>query len=280
MDAQKGFKPGYKKFIEDFFQIIDKEQKIVDFKLNAIQDKFISVDATAKKDLILKARQQGFSSIILAIFTVDFLIKNNTRNIIVCDEKENAEEMLEKVKFYIESYEYKMNEKHPGFKVPLKYSSKYELYNEFTKSRYTIGTALKTQFGRSKTITNLHLSEAAFYRDMEKLLAGAMQAVVPNGRTIIETTANGFNYFKNFWDRSVRGETGFNPVFYKGSEFYSEDILIQKRKELGRQFNQEYPETATEAFITSGECYFDGEALEWLIKNSVKPQNLNMGLML
>ena len=272
------WKPGYKKFIEDHFQIINKKRSIVDFRLNPIQDKFVSVDSTGRKDVILKARQQGFSSVILALFTVDFLIKPNSRNIIVADEKENAEEMLEKVKFYIESYEHKMNKKQPGFKVPLKYSSKYELYNEYTKSKYTIGTALKTQFGRSKTITNLHLSEAAFYRDMEKLLAGAMQAVVPDGRTIIETTANGFNYFKDFWDRSVNDETGFNAVFYPGSQFYDEEFLTQKRKELGRQFQQEYPETPIEAFITSGECFFSGEALEWFKNNTVQPGNFNISL--
>jgi hypothetical protein len=275
-EKQVGWRPGYKKFIEDFFQIIDKERNIVDFKLNPIQDKFVTKDSTSKRDVILKARQQGFSSVILALFTVDFLIKPNSRNIIVADEKENAEEMLEKVKFYIQSYEYKMAKKHPGFKVPLKYSSKYELYNEFTKSRYTIGTALKTEFGRSKTITNLHLSEAAFYRNMEKLLAGAMQAVVPNGRTIIETTANGFNYFKKFWDKSVNGETGFNAVFYKGSDFYDKDFLKQKHKELGRSFQQEYPDTPIEAFITSGECFFSGAALEIYKNTQGTPGDYNM----
>lgn len=276
MDKQVGWKKGYKRFIEDFFQIIDKERNIVDFKLNPIQEKFVTQDSSGQRDVILKARQQGFSSVILALFTVDFLIKPNSRNIIVADEKENAEEMLEKVKFYIESYEYKMAKKHPGFKVPLKYSSKYELYNEFTKSRYTIGTALKTEFGRSKTITNLHLSEAAFYRNMENLLAGAMQAVVPNGRTIIETTANGFNYFKKFWDRSTNDETGFNPIFYKASAFYTKEVLIQKEKELGRKFRQEYPENPLEAFITSGEGFFSGEALEIYKNNQGTPGEYNL----
>ena len=273
-----GWPSGYKKFIEDYFQIINKDRNIVDFQLNPIQNRFVTTDSTARKDVILKARQQGFSSVILALFTVDFLMKPNSRNIIVADEKENAEEMLEKVKFYIESYEHKMAKKIPGFKVPLKYSSKYELYNEYAKSKYTIGTALKTQFGRSKTITNLHLSEAAFYRDMEKLLAGAMQAVVPDGRTIIETTANGFNYFKSFWDRSINDETGFNGIFYPGSQFYDSEFLGQKKKELGRQFQQEYPETPIEAFITSGECFFSGEALEWFKNNTIAPGKFNISL--
>lgn len=265
------FKPGYKQFIEKYFQIVDKNQESVPFKLNPIQDKFISQDASGHKDIILKARQQGFSSIILAIFTVDFLLKDNVRNVIVADEKENAEEMLAKVKYYIESYELSR-----GIKVPMKYASKYELYNAATKSKYSIGTAQRSEFGRSKTITNLHFSEAAFYPDMQRLLAGAMQAVVPSGRTIIETTANGFNYFKEFWDRSELGKTGFKPIFYGASEFYDEAFLEQKKKDLDRQYVQEYPDTPLEAFITSGECFFSGEALSIYKDEILSPGKFNL----
>lgn len=269
------WKRGYKQFIENNFQIVNKERKIVNFILNKIQNKYLLEDSSNKRDLILKARQQGFSSLILGLFTVDFLVKPNTRNIIVADEKENAQEMLEKVKFYIESYEASND-----LKIPMKYSSKYELYNESNKSRYSIGTALKTQFGRSKTVTNLHLSEASFYRDLEKLMAGAMQAVVPGGKVIIETTANGFNYLKRYWDDTVKDETGFKAIFYPASDFYGEEFLERKRGELGRQFQQEYPENPIEAFITSGECFFSGEALENFKNDIEDPGNYNLDITL
>src|SRR3989304_5825014 len=205
----------YKKFIENRFQIVDKTAKVTPFTFNEIQDKYLLQDYTGR-DVILKARQQGFSSLILAIFTADFLIKDNQRNVIVADISDNASELLDRVKFYIKSYE-----EIKGIKIPLKYNSKYELFNEATNSRYTIGTADNVDFGRSKTITNLHLSEAAFYNNLEKLFAGAMQAVVPMGRIIVETTANGYGYFKSFWDECKLGERPFKPLFYKASDFYS-----------------------------------------------------------
>lgn len=245
----------YEKFIEKRLQIIDKTGTIVPFILNSVQKKFI--EKATGRDIILKARQQGFSSEILGIFSGDFLLKENSRSIVVADETDNAIELLDRVKFYIKTYE-----DITGMKVPLKYNSKYELVNEVINSRYSIGTANNTEFGRSKTVTNLHLSEAAFYLYLEKLLAGALQAVVPDGRVVIETTANGFNEFKSFWDRSVMGETGFNPLFFKASDFYSNEFLEQKKKELGRLFQQEYPETPEEAFLTSGETYFDTLALK------------------
>lgn len=241
---------GYKRFIEENLELVDKEGKVIPFTLNAIQNKYLLYDSTGN-DVILKARQQGFSSLILALFTADFILKENSRSVIVTDIADNAIELLDRVKFYIKAYEYKNKTT-----VPLKYNSKYELFNEAKNSRYTIGSADNTEFGRSKTITNLHLSEFAFYKNPERLFAGAMQAVVPTGKVIIETTANGDNFFKHFWEECVTGERPFKPNFYKASDFYSEDFLKQKRGQLGRFFPQEYPETPGEAFVrASGLVY-------------------------
>lgn len=252
----------YKKLIESRFFIVDKTSNVIPFKLNSIQDKYLLQDYTGR-DVILKARQQGFSSLILAIFTADFILKDNQRNVIIADISDNASELLDRVKFFIKSYE-----DIKQTKVPLKYNSKYELFNEATNSRYTIGTADNVDFGRSKTITNLHLSEAAFYNNLEKMFAGALQAVVPTGRVIVETTANGFNYFKTFWEQCKRGERSFNPLFYKASDFYDNDFLAIKKQELRGMYQQEYPETDTEAFLTSGEMYFSAEALKDYLHNT------------
>jgi hypothetical protein len=249
----------YKKFIESRLRIVDKTSQVVPFILNPIQDKYLLQDYTGR-DVILKARQQGFSSLILAIFTADFLLKDNQRNVIVADISDNASELLDRVKFYLKSYE-----ETKGIKIPLKYNSKYELFNEATNSRYTIGTADNVDFGRSKTVTNLHLSEAAFYGNLERLFAGAMQAVVPTGRIIVETTANGYGYFKSFWDECKLDERPFEPLFYKASDFYSQEFLANKRMELKELFPQEYPETDTEAFLSSGEMFFNPQSLKWYL---------------
>lgn len=242
----------YTKFIESRLRIIDKNSQDVPFVLNKIQRKFLEEDY-ADRTVILKARQQGFSSLILAMFTADFILKENSRSVIVADLSDNAMELLDRVKGYIKSYE-----EVTGVKIPLKYNSRYELANEVNGSRYTIGTADNTEFGRSKTITNLHLSEFAFYKHPEKLFAGAMQAVVPTGRVIIETTANGYNFFKGFWDDCVLGKRPFKANFYRASDFYDAAFLANKKAELGRFAVQEYPETPNEAFIkATGLVYTD-----------------------
>ena len=250
----------YKKFIEKRLTIINKEGKEVPFILNPIQNKFLN--SLSNKDIILKARQQGFSSLILAMFTADFILNENSNSIVVADKSDNAMALLDRVKHFIRSYETirKIN-------IPLKYNSKYQLVNGENNATYTIGTAQEQDFGRSRTITNLHLSEAAFYPNLPKLLAGAAQAVVPTGKVIIETTANGFNSFKTLWDDSVLAATAYQPLFFKASDFYSQDFLMQKKRELGEDlYNQEYPETPEMAFILSGQPFFDSTAMQWYLE--------------
>lgn len=254
-------------FIEDMLTIIDKNGNEVPFKLNPIQRKF--VEQATGRDIILKARQQGFSSFILAAFTKDFLLKENSLSVVVADIADNALDLLARVKHYIRAFEEKNN-----VKVPLKYNSKYELHNAANNARYIIGTAERQEFGRSKTITNLHFSEAAFYNHLDKMLAGAESAVVPDGKVVIETTANGFNQFKTFYDEASLGETPYKAHFFKASDFYSPDFLEQKRKTLGRLYVQEYPETPLEAFITSGELYFDQDALQYYLKMAKEPMKV------
>ena len=89
----------YLPFITDNFMIIDKRGEEVTFTPNAVQSRYAKEGSG--KDIILKARQQGFSSFILAVFTADFIIKPNSRSVVVADIEENAQELLDRVKQYI-----------------------------------------------------------------------------------------------------------------------------------------------------------------------------------
>lgn len=257
----------YKKGIEKYLTIINKEGKEQPFILNPIQNAY--VDRATNRDIILKARQQGFSSFILAAFTLDFLLKEHSNSVVVADKSDNAIVLLSRVKHFIKSFERITN-----CKVPLKYNSKYQLVNGANNATYTIGTAQEQNFGRSRTITNLHLSEAAFYPNLHNLLAGAAQAVTPNGKLIIETTANGFNPFKTLWDDTNLNNTSFKALFFNAQDFYTEDYLENKRRELGENlFNQEYPSTPEVAFITSGANYFDKTSLRAYLDLALEATN-------
>jgi len=267
----------YSRFMGDNFEIVDKTGVSVPLKANSVQTEF-------EKDkgndaIILKARQQGFSSWIDGIFTSDFILRSNSYGAIVADIEDNAVGLLDRIKYYLGSYEEKnktklqMKETYiKGNVVDLKYDSRFELYHEFMNSRLVIGTAKNVEFGRSKTITNLHLSEIAFYPNIEKILAGAGQAVVQGGRKWLETTANGFNEFKELWDDSSNKFNNYKALFYGASKFYSKEFLEMKKREFTKRgkvalkYYQEYPDNPIEAFISSGDCYFDQDSLRFYLE--------------
>lgn len=252
----------FKELIEKYFEIVDKKQQVVPFLLNKAQEDFLG--KMSEKNVILKSRQLGFSSLLLAVLTLRFLFKQNQRCVVVSHETSATQFLLDRVKFYVASLEKKHNTK-----VPLKYNSRSEMVNEAMNSTFYVGTAGSRSFGRGDTLTALLLSEFAFYDNPESLLTGALQAVVPDGLVFIETTANGFNFFKTFWDGAQ--ERGFKKHFYAPTWEYDDAFLQQKKKELGRFFAQEYPNSPEEAFLSSGDLYFDKNALQILLQGAKEP---------
>lgn len=255
---------GYKRAIENEFTIVNKDKVDVPFILNKAQNHLL--ENLTEKNVILKARKMGFSSVLLGIAAIKFLFGENEKCVSMSFDATASGKQLERAKHFIKSFEIKNN-----IKVNTKYNNRsemvYEGISKKTGRPYTntlrIGTAKSDDFGRGDDITFLHLTEVSLADNLEKLLAGVGEAVVNNAITTLETTANGFNAFKSFWDQSVLNERGYKALFYSPTWEYSEEFLNEKRKNLGRLFDQEYPMTPELAFLTSGDTYFNMEALKW-----------------
>jgi len=257
----------YKKALKKF-EIVNKESKSVPFILNNYQEIFL--DNMTGKDIILKARQIGYSSLILGIFTIDFCLVENSRSVCISHDSPSAQKLLDRVKYFLKSAEKK------GLALKLRYNSRNEIVNELKNSSIYIGASGSKSFGRGDTLNNLHLSEFAFYQEPEKMLGSVLQAVVPTGRVIIESTANGMNFFKKYWDKSKNGETGFKTHFFDNS-FYTKEFLEKKKKELGELYPQEYPSNDLEAFLSSGNPFFDKEAMKYYLAQIKEPIQKSKG---
>jgi hypothetical protein len=257
----------YEPFMGDNFTIINKDTLEVPFMANPAQRSMNYFMERYFDLLVLKARKMGFSSDALGIATTKFLTGRNEKCVSMSFDKESSDKQLIRAKHYIRSYELKNK-----IKVPLKYNSKSEMVWEDIDENgrpfvntLRVGTARNTSFGRGDDITFLHLTEVSL-SDVPLLLAGVGEACVHNAHKILETTANGFNSYKQFWDGTTRNETGFAALFYSPLWEYNEDYLNMKRKNLGRLYDQEYPESAEMAFLTSGDPYFDQDAMRWYLK--------------
>lgn len=256
---------GYRDWMSKRLTIIDKKKVEVPFTQKPAQDDLLYHMSLYLNILVLKARKMGFSSTALGVGTGKFILGRNEKVVSMSFDATASGKQLSRVKHYIKSYE-----RITGTKIPFKYNSKTELVwegcdpetGEEWVNTLQVGTAKSTSFGRGDDITFLHLTEVGFVDDIEILLSGVGEACLPGSHKILETTANGFNSYKEFWDRTILNKTGFAGLFYTPEWEYDEAYLSEKREILGRLYDQEYPFTPIEAFLTSGQPFFNQQAVK------------------
>lgn len=267
--------------IQSLFFIMSKTGERVPFALNAPQRKYDQ--NRTKKDIIPKARQEGFSSLGIAYQTVDCLGKYGTRAVLISHEARATQRLLDRASYYIRNLR--------GCQAELGRHSRNEFFFPETESTFYIGTAGAKAFGRGDTINHLHISEYAWWEsDALKQVAGLFQAVPINGTIRIESTGNGrLNDF--YYLCSHADQMGYNVTFFawwenpeyalpvpsrgfrtEGFEDYFEDMqkqytlsdeqlyfywtkLLEFRLDL-RYMQQEYPSSLEECFQATGGAVF------------------------
>lgn len=293
------------KLIELTFNVVDKNKKLVPFFLNNVQHSFIEILNKAIQDykdglitnisiLILKGRQQGFTTLITAIQLARTITRHNFEGLTLADKSTNTEAIFQnKAKFVY-------NRLPECIKPTEKYNSKKQLLFEKLNSSWAVETATK-EVGRSRTINFFHGSECAFWKDgIANIQASLGEAFTKDSIKIYETTANGFNDYRTMWrsgehincfyewwltpEYRLNFETKNRRTKFLNDIYRVNDWIHQRLKwlleEKGLDENQlywyykkyngyidkelikqEYPCTPEEAFIASGKCYFDKDII-------------------
>jgi hypothetical protein len=255
---------------------LNKAQRYIHAQLEAQLAKTSKVRA-----LILKGRQQGASTYTEARFYWKVTHRHGVRAFILTHEDAATTNLFEMTDRYHKLCP-ELLRPHTGA------SNAKELYFDKLDSGYKVGTAGSKAVGRSSTVQYFHGSEVGYWPNAETHFAGVLQAVPngPNTEIILESTANGAGgKFYELWQEASAGLGDFIPVFvpwYWQDEYVAcatglemtdaekdlvaaygltpEQIAWRRGKvhELGQSLcDQEYPNTAEEAFILSGRCVFD-----------------------
>lgn len=110
--------------------------------------------------------------------------------------------------------------------------SKTELKFPESGASYFIGTAGQKAFGRGDTVDRAHLSEAAFYEDLEKILNGIGEAA-EYGQIDIETTPNGRGQLYDLVQKAKSGRSSYTFIFIPWfiDEEYSVDNFTEEERQ-------------------------------------------------
>lgn len=158
---------------------------VMPFKPNRAQRRFIT--RLWHRNLILKARQLGFTTLIAILWLDHALWNANQRCGIIAQDREAAEAIFrDKVKFAYENLPAEIRER-----FPLARDSATELLFAHNNSSIRVATSM-----RSGTIHRLHVSEfgkicAKFPDKAKEVVTGSIPAVPTTGVLVIESTAEG-----------------------------------------------------------------------------------------
>ena len=279
-------------------KIRTKTGAVIPFIPNPAQDILLdTVDAqyAAEKKvriIILKARQMGLSTAVGGRLFSRVSQRRAKKAIVVTHHADSTRALFDMTQRYYELV--------PDLLKPqTKYSSRKELKFGLLDSGYSVATAGGDSIGRGETFTHAHVSELAFWPKSSAAanFNGLMQAI-PNAddtEVYIESTANGVSgLFYDLWQGAVRGENGFIPVFLPWfiQEEYRDPVpasfkrlpheqemvdkhglddaqLCFRRRKVAENgpemFQQEYPSTAEEAFLTTGRPVFHPQQVARMI---------------
>jgi hypothetical protein len=170
--------------LNNLYTIKDKAGNAVPFRLNANQEQLLSELWTL--NIILKARQMGFTTLIQILMLDACLFNSNTSAGIVAHNREDAEAFFDdKIKFAYDRLDPEIQKA-----VPATQDSAKSL-TFANGSRIRVGTSL-----RSGTFQYLHVSEfgktcAQFPAKAKEIVTGAFNAVEAGQFIAVESTAEG-----------------------------------------------------------------------------------------
>jgi hypothetical protein len=163
----------------------DEDGLVMPFKPNRAQRQLLS--RLWHRNVILKARQLGFTTLICIMWLDHALFNPNSRCGIIAQDRETAEVLFrDKVKFAYDNLPAALREA-----MPLANATKSEILFDHNNSSIRVATSV-----RSGTIHRLHVSEfgkigAKFPDKAQEVITGSIPAVPKNGILVIESTAEG-----------------------------------------------------------------------------------------
>jgi len=282
------------KYAPACLKIKGKDGKLLPFAFNHAQIQLHAALEKQKREtgkvraLILKARQQGFSTYVGGRFYHRSSLNHGVGVFILTHEQSATDNLFGMVVRYHD---------HTPLKPHTGAANAKELLFDKLDSGYVVATAGQKAVGRSRTIQLFHGSEVAFWPNAADHFASSIQAIpdLPGTEIILESTANGIT--GEFYERWQQAEAGigdfiafFSPWFWeKGyrrrvpekfvlrhEKMAGEDIseweyaqlhgldmeqMAWRRAKMAELkdpmlFKQEYPATADEAFQATGHDSF------------------------
>ena len=241
-------------FCENYWFIKHPERGRIVFEMRESQLETIRAWVSNRYNVVLKARQIGFSTLAaayafwLAFFWPDRFI------VMLSKTEREAAKLLSKAKYGYKYLPMWLKQRGP------KLTSDNQLKMTFDTDSAIESLPSNNDPARGESVYLVIVDEMAFLPNPDEAWASIEPIADVGGRIICLSTANGAgNFFHQLWVGSQTGTNNFNGVFWPWSAGDRDDDWYESktRNMPSWQLHQEYPRNADEAFIMSGNPVFD-----------------------
>lgn len=214
---------------------------------------------TNRYTITLKARQIGFSTL-AAAFSLWVAMGGADRQIYMLSKKEkDSVSLLNKAKFAFKSMPLWVRERAPQV------LDRTTLRMSFDNDSFIESSPTASDPIRGETAFLVIVDEWASFPNEEEAWAAIEPVTDIGGRVVGLSTAKGEgSFFHRLWVGATTGSNSFVPVFHPWWAVPSRDAAWYENKKSNMepwQLYQEYPSNPEEAFIGSGNPFFDLELL-------------------
>ncbi len=286
--------------------IVPKDGRRRKFQLNAIQSAFC-LDRTGR-DVVLKPRQVGFTTLEQARDVFRFLTVRGARVVVTCQSTTDhtpAKLLSSNYRVMFDG----LQRAGLNLKFRTQSSTEWALADRDAVLRIVgagASEAAASKIGRAGTVDRLHLTETAFYEYADETLNALLECVpsrelgseivsesTPNGAAGVfyrqcraaQTTASGYRLHFYPWFAAGEYAVALEPGEIIRPATEREQALVlrgvtpeqlkwyrQKVAEKGQSLtDQEYPSDPDTCFLVSGRCFFDQAVTSGLVEAATDP---------
>ena len=188
-------------FMKKYVKIQHPDRGTIPFELYPFQEKTLQSFIDNNKNVVLKSRQMGISTLVSAYALWLMLFQEDKSVVVISRTQEATKEIITKVKF--------MNENLPGWlRDPLPENNRLSLRFKNHSSIKAVSSAAGSARGFACSL--IILDEAAFIPDAGAVWTGANATTSTGGKAIILSTPNGVgDFFHKMWTEAEEGLNGF-----------------------------------------------------------------------
>lgn len=222
----------------------------------------LDICLSGQSGVFLKARQLGFSWTI-GLYALWFAIANRESETLITSRGDReAAKFLANVRYL-----------HQSLPPSLRALMPEEGASNIHEMRLGGGVirSFPSGAGRSFSADLLVMDECALWEHSDERMAELIPTAADRGQIIAASTANGIG--NEFWKLWVYRREGWVRNFAPADARPDRSLewVMDRRAELGIYGPQEYPLSAEEAFLSSGQGVFDSGGISWMTERLARP---------